>query len=52
MTSLITVPTKAVTNTEACFDKELNERAKEGWAFVYALRIDDIKYLLFFERMQ
>lgn len=52
LTSLITVPEKTNTNHEAVWDAELNQRAVEGWVFVQAMRVTDIKYLLIFERGQ
>ena len=52
LTTLLTVPTTAVTNAESYWDAELNLRASEGWAFVQAVKVNHVKYLLIFERVQ
>ena len=50
-TAILTVSSMTTGDTPAQFSKFLNKYAQGGWAFRYAIKINDLSYLMIFEKV-
>ena len=49
-TAMLSVSSMTTGDTAAQFSKFLNKHAKNGWAFRYAIKVNNVTYLMIFER--
>lgn len=50
-TAMLQVASMTTGDTAAQFTKFLNKHAAAGWAFRYAVKVNDITYLMIFEKV-
>ena len=51
MTAMLQVSSMTTGDTPQQFSKFLNEHAKAGWAFRYAIKVNATTYLMIFEKV-
>lgn len=51
MTAMLQVTSMSTGDTPAQFTKFLNKHAKAGWGFRYAIKVNNVTYLMIFEKV-
>ena len=51
MTAMLSVSSMTTGDTAEQFSKFLNKHAKAGWGFRYAIKVNNVTYLMIFEKV-